>query len=48
MKIVPVSTVGEVLKIALTRQPEAIDWVAPEIVPPVPMGDGESDSMRTH
>jgi hypothetical protein len=40
--------VGEVLKIALTRQPEAIDWVAPEIVPAVPMGDGESDSMRTH
>src|ERR1700761_5721835 len=30
LKIVPVSTVGEVLKVALVRQPEAIDWIAPE------------------
>src|SRR5471032_855760 len=35
LKIVPVSTVSEVLKIALVRQPEAIDWVEPE-APVVP------------
>src|SRR6476469_7039292 len=27
LKIVPVATMGEVLQVALTRQPEAIDWV---------------------
>jgi ATP-dependent Lon protease len=32
MKIVPVKTVEEVLKVALVRQPEAIDWVEPEAV----------------
>ena len=45
----PVSTVGEVLKVALTRQPEPIDWVEPEVV--VPRGrlpDGDSDAVVTH
>jgi ATP-dependent Lon protease len=48
LKIIPVSTVGEVLKVALTRQPEAIDWVEPEVVAPVPLADGDSDQMVTH
>jgi ATP-dependent Lon protease len=48
LKIIPVSTVGEVLKVALTRQPEAIDWVEPEVVAPVPLTDGDSDQMVTH
>jgi ATP-dependent Lon protease len=30
MKIVPVKSVEDVLKVALVRQPEAIDWVEPE------------------
>ena len=30
LKIVPVSNVGEVLKVALVREPEAIDWIEPE------------------
>jgi ATP-dependent Lon protease len=48
LKIVPVSTVGEVLKIALTRQPEPIDWVEPEVVTPVPLADGDADAVVTH
>ncbi len=35
MTIVPVKNVTEVLKVALSRQPEAIDWIEPpEVVPP--------------
>jgi ATP-dependent Lon protease len=34
MKIVPVKSVEDVLKVALVRQPEAIDWVEPEVVVP--------------
>ncbi len=30
MKIIPVNTVDEVLQHALTRQPEAIEWVEVE------------------
>ncbi len=48
LKIIPVSTVGEVLKVALTRQPEAIDWVEPEVVASVPLADGDSDVVVTH
>ena len=46
LKIVPVSNVGEVLKVALVRQPEAIDWVEPEVpvVPRVAAGRGRSRS----
>src|SRR4051794_34746412 len=34
LTIVPVKNVEEVLKVALTRQPEPINWEEPEIVPP--------------
>jgi ATP-dependent Lon protease len=47
LKIVPVSTVGEVLAVALTRLPEAIDWVEPE-VPALPLADDEGDAVVTH
>ncbi len=45
--IVPVSTVGEVLKVALVRQPEAIDWIEPESVTPVALPDAD-DPVVTH
>jgi ATP-dependent Lon protease len=48
LKIIPVKTVGEVLAVALVRQPEAIDWSEPEVelaAPPVP---DESDAIVTH
>jgi len=49
LKIIPVKTVGEVLKVALTRQPEAIDWVEPaEVVPPAALTAGDSDAVVTH
>jgi len=50
LKIVPVSTVGEVLKIALVREPEAIDWVEPEapVVPRVALDEGDPDPLVTH
>jgi len=50
LKIVPVSTVGEVLKVALVRQPEAIDWVEPEapVVPRVALDEGDPDPLVTH
>jgi ATP-dependent Lon protease len=47
LTIVPVSTVGEVLKIALSRQPEPIDWIEPEVVAPVALPDSE-DPVVTH
>jgi len=48
LKIVPVSTMGEVLAVALARQPEAIDWVEPDVVAPVPLADADVDPMVTH
>jgi ATP-dependent Lon protease len=48
LKIVPVSSVGEVLKIALTRQPEPIEWTEPEILPQQPLADDDSDAVVTH
>jgi ATP-dependent Lon protease len=49
MKIVPVSNVEEVLKIALVRQPEPILWEEPEIVRPAPrLEDADADSVVTH
>jgi ATP-dependent Lon protease len=50
MTIVPVSHVGEVLKIALVREPEAIDWVEPEapVVPRVALDEGDPDPLVTH
>ncbi len=47
MRIVPVSNVGDVLKIALVRQPEAIDWVETEVTVPPPAG-GDNDAVVTH
>jgi len=50
LKIIPVSTVGEVLKIALTREPEPIDWSEPEppVVPRVALDEGDPDPLITH
>ncbi len=47
MTIVPVKNVEEVLKVALVRQPEAIDWVEPEIVTPSRRVD-DGDAVVTH
>jgi ATP-dependent Lon protease len=47
LTIVPVATMGEVLKVALTRQPEAIDWVEPEVSAALPLADGD-DPVVTH
>jgi ATP-dependent Lon protease len=47
LTIVPVSTMGEVLKVALTRQPEAIDWVEPE-VSALPLAGDDADAVVTH
>src|SRR5215475_12062217 len=50
LKIVPVATMGEVLKTALVREPEAIDWVEPEapVVPRVALDEGDPDPLVTH
>ncbi|HEX3753766.1 MAG TPA: endopeptidase La [Rhizomicrobium sp.] len=47
LKIVPVSAVEEVLKVALVRQPEAIDWIEPDVVTPVVLPDTD-DAVVTH
>jgi ATP-dependent Lon protease len=47
LKIIPVSTVGEVLKVALVRQPEAINWIETDVPAPVPDA-AESDAIVTH
>jgi ATP-dependent Lon protease len=47
LKIVPVSNIDQVLKVALVRQPEPIDWTDPEILPAaLPKDDG--DAVVTH
>ncbi|MBS0282650.1 MAG: endopeptidase La [Proteobacteria bacterium] len=50
IKIVPVATMGEVLKVALVREPEAIDWSEPEapVVPRVALEEGDPDPLITH
>src|SRR5580698_3386416 len=50
LKIIPVSNVAEVLKIALVREPVAIDWSEPEaeIVPRVALDEGDPDPLVTH
>jgi ATP-dependent Lon protease len=49
LKIIPVKTVGEVLKVALVRQPEAIDWVEPaEVVSPAAIAADSSEAVVTH
>jgi ATP-dependent Lon protease len=47
LKIVPVATMGEVLQVALTRQPEAIDWVEPEVAA-LAAGRWRRDPVVTH
>ena len=48
LKIVPVATMGEVLTVALTRQPEAIDWVEPDVAAALPLADSDADAVVTH
>jgi ATP-dependent Lon protease len=50
MTIVPVKSVTEVLKVALSRQPEPIDWVEPPevVTPPSALHDGDADAVVTH
>jgi len=48
MTIIPVKTVSEVLKVALVRQPEAIDWVEPPEVVAPPLRDADADAVVTH
>jgi ATP-dependent Lon protease len=48
LKIVPVANMGEVLAVALTRQPEPIDWVEPEVPANLPLGQDDPDPVVTH
>ncbi len=50
MTIVPVKTVGEALKVALSRQPEPIDWVEPPevVTSAAALRDGDADAVVTH
>ncbi len=49
LKIVPVSNVEEVLKIALVRLPEPILWEEPELVAPAPrLESTDADTVVTH
>jgi ATP-dependent Lon protease len=47
LKIVPVKNVEEVLKVALTRDPEPINWEEPEIVPAA-VRPPDGDAVVTH
>jgi ATP-dependent Lon protease len=49
LKIVPVSTVTEVLKTALTRQPHPIEWSEEqEVAAPPALPDTDADAVVTH
>jgi ATP-dependent Lon protease len=48
LTIVPVSNVEEVLKVALTRMPEPIDWDESELVPAAPVPPQTGDAIVTH
>jgi ATP-dependent Lon protease len=48
MTIIPVKTVSEVLKVALVRQPEPIDWVEPPEVVTPSLRDTDADAVVTH
>jgi ATP-dependent Lon protease len=50
LKIVPVSTVTEVLKTALTRQPHPIEWSEDQEVatPPATLPESDADAVVTH
>jgi ATP-dependent Lon protease len=47
MKIVPVKTIEEVLKVALVRQPEPIDWIEPDAVVAAAVSSA-TDAVVTH
>jgi ATP-dependent Lon protease len=40
--------VGEVLKVALAREPEPIEWVEPEVAAQSSLPDSDADSVVTH
>ncbi|WP_394764530.1 endopeptidase La [Phenylobacterium sp.] len=48
MKIIPVSTMDEVLSHALTRQPVAIEWSEADAPPVAIADDGDAEAMLTH
>jgi ATP-dependent Lon protease len=48
LNIKPVSRVGEVLQIALTRVPEPIDWVEPAVTSQATLPDSDADQVVTH
>jgi len=49
LKILPVSDMEDVLKIALVRQPIPIEWEEPEDVKPSPVNmDSEENQVVTH
>jgi ATP-dependent Lon protease len=48
LRIVPVSNMAEVLAVALTRQPEAIDWVESEVAATLPLPSEDTDPVVTH
>jgi ATP-dependent Lon protease len=48
MTIVPVSNVTEVLKVALARVPEPIEWVEPDLSATPALPESDADTMVTH
>lgn len=48
LKIIPVSTVDEVLSHALVRLPVPIEWEEPEDPPRKVAGDGDATGIMTH
>ncbi|MEL6679534.1 MAG: endopeptidase La [Pseudomonadota bacterium] len=47
LELIPVASVTEVLKVALTEEPEAIDWEEPE-VPPIQPGQTPDAGLAAH
>ena len=48
LRIVPVSTVDEVIKNALVREPTPLEWIEPAEVEPVSGGKNEDRTVVTH
>ncbi len=48
LEIVPVSRVGEVLRHALVRQPQPIEWKEPEAAAAIPAVDDEAGASMAH
>jgi ATP-dependent Lon protease len=48
MKIIPVSTMDEVLAQALTRAPVAIEWSEADAPPVTVADDGDLETVLTH